>query len=487
MSANDINEQEKIRREKLSVLTREGKNPFIHVKYPVDAHSADIHESFDAYDGKRVSIAGRLAQKRVMGKASFCDVQDFSGKIQVYVSRDELGDESYGDFKRFDVGDITGVSGVVFKTQKGEISVKAAEVTLLSKSLKVPPEKFHGLKDQEARYRKRYIDLLANPEVKDVFVKRSGVIKEIRKTLDGLGFLEVETPILQTIPGGASARPFSTRHNALNLDMHLRISLELPLKRLIVGGFEKVYELGRVFRNEGISTRHNPEFTLLELYEAYADYNVMMRRCETIFKNAALNCAGTSKISYAGAEIDFSLPFRRVAMTELVAEKTGVDFTNIKTLDEARAAADAKHVKYEKIYETGDILNAFFETFAADNIISPTFVLDYPVEVSPLTKRKPDNPAFTERFELFICGREYANAYSELNDPIDQAARFEHQERLRAAGSAEANVTDEDFLEALEYGMPPTGGMGIGVDRLVMLLTGAESIRDVLFFPAMKP
>jgi len=486
-SAADTGEQAKIRREKLADLIANNKNPFIRVKYPVTHQSSDIHERFDELEGADTAIAGRLMSKRVMGKASFCDVMDGYGRIQAYVSKNDIGEDSYADFKSFDIGDIVGISGVIFRTQKGEISVKAHEIILLSKSLQVLPEKFHGLKDQEARYRRRYLDLIVNPESKDVFIKRSAIIKSIRDTLDSLGFLNVETPVLQTIPGGAAARPFKTYHNTLDMNMYLRISLELPLKRLIVGGLEKVYEIGRVFRNEGISIRHNPEFTLLELYEAYADYNDMMSLCETIIRNAAQDVLGALKVDYGGQLYDLSKPFLRLTMTDAVIKYAGVDFNKITSVEEAKKAAKESGVPIDAHFTKGDILNAFFEQFAEKHLTEPTFLMDYPVEISPLTKKKPDNPEYTERFELFIGAREYANAYSELNDPIDQRERFMHQEALRAGGIEEANMIDEDFLTALEYGMPPTGGMGIGIERLVMFLTDSFSIRDVLLFPTMKP
>ncbi|MBQ4347071.1 MAG: lysine--tRNA ligase [Firmicutes bacterium] len=487
LSEEKLNEQEKIKREKLEALREEGHDPFELVKYDVDTLSSDIREGFDALEGKKVSIAGRIMSKRVMGKAGFCHIQDRAGKIQAYVRRDILGDEPYAAFKKLDIGDLVGIEGDVFKTEKGEISVKAASVTLLSKCLKVLPEKFHGLKDQEIRYRRRYMDLIVNPEVKDAFIKRSAIIKEIRSFLDGRAFTEVETPVLQTIAGGAAARPFITHHNALDIDMYLRISLELPLKRLIVGGFERVYELGRVFRNEGISIRHNPEFTLLEVYQAYTDYKGMMELTETMIRTVAKKVLGNPVVRYDEYEIDLNKPFEQMTMKEAVKKFSGVDFDEIKTLEDARQAADDANIEYEAHHLTGDILNLFFEEFAEKNLIMPTFITEYPVEISPLAKRMPENKAFTERFELFIVGREYANAYSELNDPIDQKMRFERQEELRSHGDEEANMTDTDFITALEYGMPPTGGLGVGVDRLVMLLTQSTSIRDVILFPTMKP
>ncbi len=487
MTQEEVNELIKIRREKLEKLQAEGKDPFQIVKYDVTKHSDEIRAEFEELEGKEVSIAGRLMSKRIMGKASFCNIQDRNGNMQSYVSRNDIGDENYADFKKYDIGDIVGIKGTVFKTKTGEISVHATEVTLLSKSLQILPEKYHGLKDQEIRYRQRYTDLIVNPEVKDTFLKRSAIIKEIRKFLDNRGFLEVETPVLQTIPGGASARPFITHHNTLDIDMYLRIALELPLKRLIVGGFERVYEIGRVFRNEGMSIRHNPEFTEIELYQAYTDYKGMMELTEDLFKTVAQNVLGKTTVNYGGHEIDLGKDFERLTMVDAVKKFTGVDFDEIPDTEAAKKIADEKHVEYEKHHTKGDILNLFFEEFVEENLIQPTFIMDYPVEISPLTKRKPEKPEFTERFELFIVGREYGNAYSELNDPIDQRKRFEHQEALRAAGDDEANMIDEDFMTALEYGMPPTGGLGIGVDRMVMLLTESVSIRDVLFFPTMKP
>ncbi|MCI1959562.1 MAG: lysine--tRNA ligase [Clostridia bacterium] len=477
----------KIRREKLEKLQSEGKDPFQIVKYPVDTHTTDIINNYENYEDKTVCIAGRLMAKRVMGKASFCNIQDRNGRIQSYVSKNDIGDESYAEFKKYDIGDIIGIKGFVFKTKMGEITVHAKEVILLSKSLRILPEKFHGLKDQETRYRQRYVDVIVNPEVKEIFFKRSAIIKSIRNILDEKGFLEVETPTLQTIPGGAAARPFITHHNALDIDMYCRIALELPLKRLIVGGFERVYEIGRVFRNEGIDLRHNPEFTLLELYQAFTDYHGMMDIAEEIFRRSCQDINGTTQISYGGYDLDLGKPFERMTMIDAVKKYSGVDFNEIKDTEEARKIAKEKNVAFEERHVKGDILNLFFEEFVEKNIVQPTFIMDYPVEVSPLTKRKPDMPEYTERFELFIVGREYANAYSELNDPIDQRKRFEHQEAMRAAGDEEANMIDEDFLTALEYGMPPTGGMGIGIDRLVMLMTQTNSIRDVILFPTMRP
>lgn len=487
LTQQELSEQNLIRRDKLAQLQAEGKNPFEIVKFDMTHHSDEVKNQFDELDGKDVAIAGRLMSKRIMGKASFCNLQDRNGLIQSYVSRNDIGDEEYASFKKFDIGDIVGIKGFVFRTKTGEISVHAKEVTLLSKSLQVLPEKFHGLKDQEMRYRQRYMDLIVNPEVRDTFIKRSKIISEIRRFLDGRGFLEVETPVLQTIAGGASARPFITHHNTLDIDMYCRIALELPLKRLIVGGFERVYEIGRVFRNEGISVRHNPEFTLMELYQAYTDYNGMMDITEDMFRTVAQNVLGGTKVQYGGHELDLGQPFARKTMVSLVKEFTGVDFDAVKDTEEAKALAKERHIAFEDRHVKGDILLLFFEEFVEKNLVQPTFVIDYPVEVSPLTKRKPENPDYTDRFELFIVGREYANAYSELNDPIDQRGRFEYQEMLREAGDDEANMIDEDFLTALEYGMPPTGGLGVGIDRFVMLLTEAVSIRDVILFPTMRP
>lgn len=487
ISQEEMSELLKIRREKLEKLQSEGKDPFQIVKYPVDTHTTDITDNYENYEGKTVCIAGRLMAKRVMGKASFCNIQDRNGRIQCYVSKNDIGDESYADFKKYDIGDIIGMKGFVFKTKMGEISVHAKEAVLLSKSLRILPEKFHGLKDQETRYRQRYVDVIVNPEVKDIFFKRSAIIKAIRDILDEKGFLEVETPTLQTIPGGAAARPFITHHNALDIDMYCRIALELSLKRLIVGGFERVYEIGRVFRNEGIDLRHNPEFTLMELYQAYTDYHGMMDITEELFRKVCQKVNGTTQISYGGYDLDLGKPFARMTMVEAVKKYSGVDFNEIKDTEEAKKIAKEKKVAFEDRHVKGDILNLFFEEFVEKNIVQPTFIMDYPVEVSPLTKRKPDMPEFTERFELFIVGREYGNAYSELNDPIDQRKRFEHQEAMRAAGDEEANMIDEDFLTALEFGMPPTGGLGIGIDRMVMLMTQTNSIRDVILFPTMRP
>ena len=486
LTQQELSEQNRIRREKLAQMQEAGKDPFQIVKYDVTHHSDEIRANFDALENKDVCIAGRLMSKRIMGKASFCNIQDRNGLMQSYVSKNDIGEEDYVAFKKYDIGDIIGIKGFVFKTKTGEISVHAKEVVLLSKSLQVLPEKFHGLKDQELRYRQRYVDLIVNPESRDTFIKRSKIITEIRRFLDAKGFLEVETPVLQTIPGGASARPFITHHNTLDIDMYCRIALELPLKRLIVGGFERVYEIGRVFRNEGISVRHNPEFTLMELYQAYTDYKGMMDITEEMFRTVAQNVLGTTKITYGGYDLDLGQPFARITMTDAVKQFTGVDFDQVKDTEEAKKIAAEKGVEFEERHVKGDILNLFFEEFVEKNLIQPTFIIDYPVEISPLTKRKPDKPEFTERFELFIVGREYGNAYSELNDPIDQRARFEYQEYLRENGDDEANMIDEDFLTALEYGMPPTGGLGVGIDRFVMLLTESVSIRDVILFPTMK-
>ena len=486
LTAVQLSEQEGFRRDKLAALQAEGKDPFQIVKYDVTHHSSDIINGFDELEGKEVSVAGRLMNKRVMGKASFINIQDREGRLQGYISKNDVGDESYLAFKKFDIGDIIGVKGVVFRTQKGEISVRASEIVLLSKSLKVLPEKFHGLNDQELRYRQRYLDLIMNPEVKDTFIKRSAILREIRNYLDAQGFLEVETPVLQTIPGGAAARPFITHHNALDIDMYCRIALELPLKRLIVGGLERVYEIGRVFRNEGIDIRHNPEFTLIEIYQAYTDYHGMMDLAEGLFRTIAKNVVGSTTINYGGYELDLGKPFERLTMVDAVKKYSGVDFNEVPDTAAAKALAKERGIEFEERHAKGDILNLFFDEYVEKNLIQPTFITDYPVEISPLTKRKPDNPDYTERFELFIVGREYGNAYSELNDPIDQRKRFEYQEAMRAAGDDEANMIDEDFLTALEYGMPPTGGIGIGVDRLVMLMTESVSIRDVILFPTMK-
>ncbi len=483
----DIGEQKRIRIEKLEELTRSGQNPFEQVKYTVTHDSAQILANFEAMEGVEVSLAGRMMSKRIMGKASFADLRDRSGRIQLYVRRDDIGEEAYAAYKKLDIGDILGVTGTIFRTQKGEISVHVTGYTLLSKALLPLPEKFHGLRDTDLRYRQRYVDLVVNPTVKDTFTRRSKIISEIRRYLDGLGFLEVETPVLHVQAGGAHARPFITHHNALSLDMYMRIALELHLKRLIVGGFDKVYEIGRVFRNEGIDTRHNPEFTMLELYEAYTDYHGMMDITEGIVRHCAHAVLGTGKVCYGGVEIDLDTPFERLSMADAVKKYAQVDFAQIETLEQARALADQHHLEYEKHHGRGDILNLFFEEYCEEKLIQPVFITDHPVDISPLAKRKPENPEYTERFELFILGSEYANAFSELNDPIDQRSRFEHQAALKAAGDDEAGEVDEDFLTALEYGMPPTGGMGMGIDRLVMLLTDSASIRDVLLFPTMKP
>ena len=482
----DLNQILKVRREKLAALQEAGKDPFRHVKYDVTAHSKDIVEGFEELEGKTVSIAGRIMFKRVMGKASFCNVQDLKGSIQVYVARDNIGEEPYADFKKYDVGDIIGVKGEVFKTKTGEISVHASEVELLTKSLQVLPEKFHGLTNTDQRYRQRYVDLIMNQDVKDTFVKRSKIISAIRRYLDGQGFLEVETPMLVSNAGGAAARPFETHYNALDEDVKLRISLELYLKRLIVGGMERVFEIGRVFRNEGLDTRHNPEFTLMELYQAYTDYYGMMDLTENMFRYVAQEVCGTTVIPYAEETIDLGKPFERLTMVDAVKKYAGVDFDQIPDTAAAKKLADEKGVHYEERHAKGDILNLFFEEFVEEHLIQPVFIMDHPVEISPLTKRKPDKPDYVERFELFIYGREMCNAYSELNDPIDQRERFKAQEAALAAGDEEANTTDEDFMNALEIGMPPTGGIGYGIDRLVMLLTNSPAIRDVLLFPTMK-
>ena len=482
----DTNELIKVRRQKLANLQAAGKNPFEIMKYDVTHHSKEIKDNFEELEGKEVAVAGRLMFKRVMGKASFCNVQDLQGGIQAYVARDEIGVESYQDFKKMDIGDIVGIKGKVFATKTGEKSIHAEEVILLSKSLKPLPEKFHGLTDTDTRYRQRYVDLIMNEESKEVFIKRSKIISKIRSYLDGQGFMEVETPMLVSNAGGASARPFETHYNALSEDVKLRISLELYLKRLIVGGLEKVYEIGRVFRNEGVDTRHNPEFTLMELYQAYTDYHGMMDLTENLYRYLAEEVCGGTKIQYKDFEIDLGKPFERITMVDAVKKYSGVDFKEIKTLEEARAAAEEHHVEYEERHKRGDILNLFFEEFVEDKLIQPTFVMDHPVEISPLTKRKPEDPDYVERFEFFMNGWEMANAYSELNDPIDQRERFKAQEELLAQGDEEANTTDEDFLNALEIGMPPTGGIGFGIDRMVMLLTNSTAIRDVLLFPTMK-
>ena len=483
----ELNEVLKVRREKLEMLRQNGKDPFVITQYDCSDYSGDIIQNFEDGQEMQVSIAGRLMSKRVMGKASFAHLRDNKGLIQLYVRRDDIGVEEYTDFKQMDIGDIVGVKGFVFRTQTGEVSVHVQKICLLAKSLQVLPEKYHGLKDIDARYRQRYVDLIINPEVKEAFQKRSLIIREIRNYLDTRGFLEVETPVLQTMAGGANARPFITHHNALDADMYLRISLELYLKRLIVGGFDRVYEIGRVFRNEGLSVRHNPEFTLLELYQAYTDFEGMMNLTEDLIKYLACDVLKTPIVKYGEYELDLAKPFERLTMKQAVKKYAGVDFDAVSSLEEAREKAKEHHIAYEEHHKTGDILNLFFEEYCEKNLIQPTFITEHPVEISPLAKRKPEDPAFTERFELFVVGREHANAFSELNDPIDQRSRFEEQARLKALGDEEANDVDEDFLCALEYGMPPTGGLGIGIDRLVMLLTDSAAIRDVLLFPTMKP
>lgn len=486
VQAQDINQLLKVRRDKLKDLQDNGKDPFVITKYDVTHHSQEVKDNFETLEGQSVSLAGRVMSKRVMGKASFCHIQDLQGTIQSYVARDSIGEEEYKAFKKMDIGDIVGLKGEVFKTKTGEISIHASEVTLLSKSLQILPEKFHGLTNTDIRYRQRYVDLIMNPEVKDTFIKRSQIIKEIRNFLDGRGFMEVETPMLVSNAGGAAARPFETHYNALDEDVKLRISLELYLKRLIVGGLERVYEIGRVFRNEGVDTRHNPEFTLMELYQAYTDYEGMMELTESMFRYLAEKVCGSAVIKYNETVIDMSKPFERITMIDAVKKYSGVDFSQVSTDEEAKAMADEHHIEYEARHKKGDIINLFFEEFCEDKMIQPTFVMDHPVEISPLTKKKPENPELVERFELFIYGREMCNAYSELNDPIDQRERFAAQEEAFAAGDEEANHTDEDFLNALEIGMPPTGGIGYGIDRLVMLLTDSQAIRDVLLFPTMK-
>ncbi|TCL41852.1 lysine--tRNA ligase [Harryflintia acetispora] len=482
-----LSEVLRVRREKLSDLQAQGKDPFQQTSYKTDAYANDIQEHFEEYEGKTVSLAGRIMAWRDMGKASFFDLRDSSGRIQLYVKIDMIGEECFAQLKYWDIGDIIGVRGEVFRTRRGEVSIKATEVTLLTKSLSPLPEKFHGLKDTEMRYRQRYVDLIMNPQVKDTFVKRSRIITAIRSFLDGKGFIEVETPVLHTQAGGAAARPFITHHNAHDMDMYLRIALELHLKRLIVGGFDKVYELGRVFRNEGISIRHNPEFTMLELYQAYTDYNGIMDLVEELIRTVAHEVLGTAVIPYGELTIDLEKPFERISMKECVKKYAGVDFNGVSTLEQARALAKEHHLEYEERHGIGDILNLFFEEYCEEKLVQPTFLTGHPVDISPLSKRMKDDPDYTERFELFITGREYANAFSELNDPIDQRQRFEHQAALKAAGDDEACDIDEDFLNALSYGLPPTGGLGIGVDRLVMLLTNSASIRDVISFPTMKP
>ncbi len=482
----DVKQLLKVRREKLADLQERGMDPFQITKYEVSHHSQEIKDEFDSLEGKVITIAGRMMSKRVMGKASFCNVQDLKGNIQSYVARDSVGEEAYKDFKKFDIGDIVGIKGQVFRTKTGEISVHAEEITLLSKSLQILPEKFHGLTNTDVRYRQRYTDLIMNAEVKDTFVKRSRILSSIRRYLDGQGFLEVETPMLVANAGGAAARPFETHFNALDEDFKLRISLELYLKRLIVGGLERVYEIGRVFRNEGLDTRHNPEFTLMELYQAYTDYHGMMDLTENLYRHVAQEVLGTTKIVYNGVEMDLGKPFERITMVDAVKKYAGVDFDEIKTTEEAKAVAKEKGVEFEARHKKGDILSLFFEEFAEEHLVQPTFVMDHPIEISPLTKKKPDNPDYVERFEFFMNGWEMANAYSELNDPIDQRERFKAQEELLAQGDEEANTTDEDFLNALEIGMPPTGGIGFGIDRMCMLLTDSAAIRDVLLFPTMK-
>lgn len=482
----DLNQLRKVRREKLADLQANGKDPFAITSYDQTHHSQEIKDNYKELKGTQVSVAGRMMSKRVMGKASFCNVQDLQGNIQSYVARDSVGEDVYKDFKKFDVGDLIGIEGEVFTTKTGEISIHASNVTLLAKSLQILPEKFHGLTNTDLRYRQRYVDLVMNPEVKDTFIKRSRIISTIRKYLDGQGFMEVETPMLVQNAGGAAARPFLTHFNALDEDFKLRISLELYLKRLIVGGMERVYEIGRVFRNEGLDTRHNPEFTLMELYQAYTDYHGMMDLTENLYRYVAQEVLGTMKITYNGVEMDLEKPFERITMVDAVKKYAGVDFTNVKTDEEAKALADEHHVEYESMHKKGDILSLFFEEYAEEHLIQPTFVMDHPIEISPLTKKKPDNPDYVERFEFFMNGWEMANAYSELNDPIDQRERFRAQEELLAQGNEEANSTDEDFMNALEIGMPPTGGIGFGIDRMCMLLTDSAAIRDVLAFPTMK-
>ena len=482
----DLNQLRKVRREKLAELQQNGKDPFVITKYDQTHHSQEIKDQFEELEGKRVSIAGRMMSKRVMGKASFCNVQDLKGNIQSYVARDSVGEENYKEFKKLDVGDVIGIEGEVFRTKTGEISIHASHVTLLSKSLQILPEKFHGLTNTDTRYRQRYVDLIMNPEVKDTFIKRSRIISAIRKYLDGEGFMEVETPMLVANAGGAAARPFETHFNALNEDLKLRISLELYLKRLIVGGLEKVYEIGRVFRNEGLDTRHNPEFTLMELYQAYTDYNGMMDLTENLYRHVAQEVLGTTKIVYNGIEMDLGKPFERITMVDAVKKYAGIDWTEVETLEQARELAKEHNIAFEERHKKGDILNLFFEEYVEEHLVQPTFVMDHPIEISPLTKKKPENPDYVERFEFFMNGWEMANAYSELNDPIDQRERFAQQDANAAAGDDEAEHTDEDFLNALEIGMPPTGGIGFGIDRMCMLLTDSAAIRDVLLFPTMK-
>ncbi len=486
MEEQDINELLKIKRQKLADLQEEGKDPFKIVRYEQTHHSKEILDNFEKFEEKEVSIAGRIMSKRGMGKASFCDIQDRDGRIQVYVRLDAIGNEQYDDFKKYDIGDIVGVKGTVFRTHKGEISVRASEVTLLSKSIQNLPEKWHGLKDVDLRYRQRYVDLIVNPDVKETFLIRGKIISAIRKYLDEREFLEVETPILNTIAGGATARPFITHHNTLDMDLYLRIAPELYLKRLIVGGLERVYEIGRMFRNEGMSIKHNPEFTMMEVYQAYADYKEMMKLTENMISSIAKDVLGTTQIEYQGQKIDLTPPWDKLTMIDAVKKYSGIDFNEIKTNEDAVKAARSKSLQVEDNATRGEILNLMFEEFVEENLIQPTFIIDYPVEISPLTKRKPDQPELTERFELFITGREMANAYSELNDPIDQKERFLDQVRKREAGDEEANMMDDDYVTALEYGLPPTGGLGIGIDRLIILLTNSASIRDVLLFPTMK-
>jgi len=497
LTEEQLSELLQIRRDKLEALRADGKDPFVLTSYPVDACAKSVRENFvDAEEGAEesapedaphVHLAGRIMSKRGMGKASFADLQDTTGRIQLYIRRDMVGDDAYADFKKWDIGDIIGVEGIVFRTHAGEISIRAEKITLLAKSLLPLPEKFHGLKDPELRYRQRYVDLIVNPEVKDTFIKRSQIIREIRAMLDEEDFLEVETPVLNTIPGGAAARPFITHHNALNIDMYMRIALELHLKRLIIGGFDRVYEIGRVFRNEGMDTRHNPEFTELELYQAYTDINGMMDITERMIRRCAEKVNGCTTVVFDGHEIDLGKPFVRITMTDAVKQYSGVDFYKIKDTEEARQAAKEHNIAFEERHKKGDILNLFFDEYVEENLIQPTFVTEYPIEISPLTKKEPGDPTMTQRFELFVSGREHANAYSELNDPIDQRERFLAQAALREQGDDEANMLDEDFLTAMEYGMPPTGGLGVGIDRLVQLLTGNYSVRDVLLFPTMKP
>lgn len=486
MQQQDINQLLKVRHDKLAQLQQAGKDPFRITKFDVTHHSMDIKENYYALEGQAVTVAGRMMFKRVMGKASFCNIQDLKGNIQVYVARDSIGEDSYKDFKKYDVGDILGITGEVFKTKTGETSIHASSVMLLSKSLQILPEKFHGLTDTDTRYRQRYVDLIMNQDVKETFIKRSKVLSSIRKFLDGQGFMEVETPMLVSNAGGAAARPFETHFNALNEDFKLRISLELYLKRLIVGGLERVYEIGRVFRNEGLDTRHNPEFTLMELYQAYTDYHGMMDLTENLYRYVAKEVTGSEVITYGEHTMDLSKPFERISMVDAVKKYAGVDFDAIHSTEDAKKLADEHHIEYEARHEKGDILNLFFEEYVEEHLIQPVFIMDHPVEISPLTKKKPENPEYVERFEFFMNGWEMANAYSELNDPLDQRERFAAQEELLAAGDEEANHTDEDFLNALEHGMPPTGGIGFGIDRMVMIMTNSPSIRDVLLFPSMR-